>query len=227
MSIVDASEAPQAHIRWTWETPENADERAVAAEAVTALFALANGWLDIVALEVRLGLYDREIFTEASTRPRDPLHLLRRDSAPNVRVKPMYRPAESRTSILNAATAIAWIESKLIEARVGDGRHEPSLRELLVAGARVRLPDSVTTEPLRVSCYAGEIEVPVDHGWVTAPRNPPGVPDPVSVGITNLDGQLRLVLEVFWSAWADDPERQASIRDGMSRLHHRDWRIDE
>jgi hypothetical protein len=180
-----------------------------------------------VALEVRLGLYDREIFTEASMRPRDPLHLLRRDPAPNVRVEPMYRPAESRTSVLDAVTAIAWIEGKLIEAHVGDGRHEPSLRELLVAGARVHLPDSVTSEPLGASCYAGEIEVPVDHGWVAAPRNPPGVPDPVSVGITNLDGQLRLVLEVFWSAWADDPERPAPIRRGLSRLRERGWRADE
>ena len=41
MCIVDASEAPQAHIRWTWETPESADERTVAAEAVTASFLVS------------------------------------------------------------------------------------------------------------------------------------------------------------------------------------------
>jgi hypothetical protein len=180
-----------------------------------------------VAVEIRLGLYDRETFTDASTRLPAPFHLLRADSAVNVRVEPTYRSIESRTPVLDAAATTAWADRHLADSRIVDARYEPSLRELLVAGSRARLPDAGTSEALRASCYAGEIEVPIDHGWVTAPRNPPGVPDPVSVRITNLDGQLRLVLEVFWSAWADDPERPAPIRNGLSRLHNRNWRVDE
>lgn len=227
MSIVNASEFVKTHIRWTWETSENANERAIMTEAVTALFALADGWLDVVAVEIRLGIYDSETFTEASTRPPAPFHLLRADSAVNVRVEPTYRSIESRTSVLDAASTTAWIDRHLADSSVADARYAPSLRELLVAGSRTRLPDAGTSEALRVSCYAGEIEVPIDHCWVTAPRNPPGVPDPVSLRITNFDGQLRLILEVFWSAWADDPERPAPTRRGRSRLHDRNWRVDE
>lgn len=227
MNIVNASESVKTHIRQIWEAPEDADERAAASEAVAALFALAGGWLDIVALEIRLGLYDRETCTEAGMRPGEPFHLLRAESVQNVRVNPTYRAMESRTKTLDACAAVTWVNDMLSQASIGDARYEPSVRELLVAGLRARLPGSVTSDSLKVSCYAGEIEIPVDRGWVTAPATPPGVPDPVSLRITNLDGALRLVLEVFWSAWANAPEPSPAIRDGLSRLHARGWRVDE
>lgn len=227
MTTVNASEFVKTHIRWLWEAPEDADERVVATEAIMALLAIAEGWLDIVALEVRLGLYDHETFTEAETRLPEPFHLLQVEPSGDVRVKPMYRPAESRTSILNSATATTWVDSMLLSAPAPEARFTPSLRELLVAGSRVRLPNSTSSERLRVSCYAGEIEVPADRGWVVAPTNPPGVPNPVSLRVTNLDGLLRLVLEVFWSPWASDPEPVAPIRDGLLRLQARGWRADE
>src|SRR4051812_9021782 len=110
MNIVEASESPQTHIRRNWEAPENADEREVASEAVAALFALADGWLDVVSLEIRIGLYDHETFTEGSLRPNAPFHLLRRDSQFDVRIDPTYRSVESRTSILNTSAAIAWLD---------------------------------------------------------------------------------------------------------------------
>ena len=123
---------------------------------------------------------------------------------------------------------IAWLDRKLADARSLDERYEPSLRELLIAGSRVRLPDGVAAaRMLTVSCYAGEIEIPIDHGWVTAPADPPQVPDPIAIRLANLDGAVRLVLEVFWSAWAGDAAPVASIRDGLSRLTNRGWRSDD
>jgi hypothetical protein len=223
MNIVEASEAPQTHIRRNWEARENADEHEVASEAIAALFALADGWLDIVSLEIRIGLYDNDTFTEASLRPTAPFHLLRRDSQSEVRVDPTYRSVESRSSVLDTSATIAWLDGIFAEAH-RDARHEPSLRELSVAGLRARLPAAAEAETITVRCYAGEIEVPIDHGWVHAPTVPDGVPDPVSLRITNLDGELRLVLEVFWSPWADAPERPQAIRDGLARLDARGWR---
>jgi hypothetical protein len=227
MNIVNASEFVKAHFRWRWDAPEEADERASTTEAIAALFALTREWLEIAALEVRLGIYDRETLVEASMSPREPFHLLRANSAFNVRVDPLYHSIESRTSVLDAETATAWIDCRLSEARPGDARYEPSLRDLLVAGSRVRLPGVTTSAPLSVSCYAGEIQVPVDCGWVTAPSVPSGVPDPVSVRITNLYGSLRLVLEVFWSAWAGAQDPVTPIRDGLLRLRDRGWRVDD
>jgi hypothetical protein len=227
MSIVNASEFVKTHIRWIWEAPDDEDERVVAAEAVTALFALAEGWIDIIALEARLGLYDHEILTEAQLRPPEPFHLLHVQPSGEARIKPTYRPLESQASTLDAATATTWIDAKLLATPVPESRYTPSLRELLLAGSRVRLPEDVPGKLLKVSCYAGEIDVPVDSGWVTAPSTPPGVPSPISLRITNLDGLLRLVLEVFWSPWASAPVAVAPIRDGLARLKTRNWRLDE
>jgi hypothetical protein len=223
MNIVEATESPQTHIRRNWEAPENATEREVAFEAVAAFFALADGWLDVVSLEIRIGLFDHETLTEASRRPNAPFHLLRRDSQSDVRVDPTYRSIESRTSILDTSAAIAWLDGIFSEVH-GDAQHEPSLRELSVAGSRARLPAPADAETVTVRCYAGEIKIPVDHDWVHAPLVPDGVPDPVSLRITNLDGALRLVLEVFWSPWADAPERPEVIRDALARLEARGWR---
>jgi hypothetical protein len=227
MTTVNASEFVKAHARWIWEAPENVDERATAIEAVETLFALATGWIDIAALEIRLGFHDRETLTEARTRPNDPFQLLSAQPLLPVRVKPMYEPMESRVPVLDASAAIAWVDAKLTQARIPDERYEPSLRELLIAGSRVRLPDSGSTDTLTVSCYAGEVEVLVDRGWVTAPCDPPGVPNPVSIRIANLDGVLRLVLEVFWSPWADGSEPAAAVRNAISRLGARGWHSDQ
>jgi|ERR1044071_8182902 hypothetical protein len=227
MIIANASEFVKAHTRWIWEAPEHADERTVAVEAVAAVFDAAGGWLDIAALEARIGLYDHEIFTEADTRPKDAFHLLRSQSIEHVRIKPMYRPIESVTAVLNTAAAIAWVEAALSDVQISERRYEPSLRELLVAGSRARLPESDSSERLRIRCYAGEIEVPVDHGWVTAPSDPPGVPNPVALRLANLDGILRLVIDVFWSPWAEETEPVPAIRDGLIRLETRGWRADE
>jgi hypothetical protein len=227
MNIVNASEFVKSHIRWNWDAPEDADEPASATEAINSLLALTRGWLEIAALEVRLGIFDRVSLTDASMSPREPFHLLKAASSSNVRVAPLYRSIETRTSVIDTASVTAWIDDKLSEAHPGDARYEPSLRELLVAGSRVRLPDPTRSAPLRVSCYAGEITVPVDHGWVTTPLAPPGVPDPVSIRITNLYGVLRLIVEVFWSAWASDPEPVTPLREGLARLSNRGWREDQ
>jgi hypothetical protein len=82
-------------------------------------------------------------------------------------------------------------------------------------------------ETLKIGCYAGEVEVPIDDGWVAAPSDPPGIPDPVTLEITNTDGALRLILEVFWSPWAAAPDPPLAIREGLSRLQARGWHVDQ
>lgn len=224
---INASEIVKTHIRWVWDVPENIEQRVVAREVAGALFAMAGDWLDIVALEARVGLYDPNIFTEADLPFQIPWNLLRRDPSGDVQVEPRYRVVESLTSELDLATTIAWIDSQLAEARVSAETYEPSLRELRVAGARVHVPNDLDDEVVTVDCYAGEVQIPVDNGWVTVPATPSGMPSPITLRIDNFDGQLRLVLEVFWSLWASDPDPVAPIRDGLRRLEGRGWRQDE
>jgi hypothetical protein len=88
MNTVNASESVQAHVQWSWNAPEEADERASAVEAVDALLALADGWLENAALEIRLGTFDRERFTEAPMSLLDSYHLLCADVSSGVRIAP-------------------------------------------------------------------------------------------------------------------------------------------
>jgi hypothetical protein len=225
MTIANASESVKAHVWLRWEAPEDADERTNAHAAVAAVFALAGTWLELAAVEARIGLYDRTIFTEGSIMPREPYHILR--SSSNARVTPWYRSIESRIVTLDIEATTAWIASKLTEAHVDDARYEASLRELLVAGSRVRLPEGITGTTLSATCYAGEIAIPIDRGWVTAPTDPPGVPDPVAVRIANEDGVLSLTLELFWSPWEDELDRPSPLTDGLKRLAALGWTPDE
>lgn len=227
MNTANASEFVKTHIRYVWEAPESADERTVATEAVAALYSIASGWIDILALEARIGFYDQRVLTEAQARPAEPYHLLRSTAVGDTRIKPQYRPIEMQASVLDVAAAGSWVDAKLSEVRVDESCYEPSLRELLVVGLRAQLPGNDSSEQLRVSCYAGEIDVTTEGGWVAAPADPPGVPDPISLRLTNLDGALRMILEIMWSPWASDTEPVAPVREGLARLEARGWRTDE
>jgi hypothetical protein len=95
MEIANASEFGKTHIRWISEPPEQVSERAIAAKGVAAIFAVANAWLDVTAIEIRLGFYDHQRLTEADIAPREPHHLLRLESPSTAPVHSAYRPVEA------------------------------------------------------------------------------------------------------------------------------------
>lgn len=232
INIAHAYEHSIAYRVLLWDALEDADEAAIAKEAVGFLFAFTTSWLEPVALEARIGLYDREIFTEAAIKPPARFHMLLLDPAPpSVRVSPMYQPIVSRVASLNVDTAAAWIASKRAEANVADARYEVSLRGLLVPGCRVRLPDGVTGSTLSLTCYTGTIQVPIEHrdggAWISAPQEPDGIPDSVSLRITNQDGGLRLILYVSWSPWVDELDQPSPLSDSLKRLEALGWTPNE
>jgi len=218
MGNVNASESVKAHVRWTWEALDGATEREIAQQAVAAIFRVAEGWLEIVALEARLGLVDREAFIEAD-QPANPFQLLLEAGRDGVRVTPMYRTAEAQVAKLDEVAAQAWIAEMLEEAM--DERYEASVRELLVAGQRVKISDGGRV--LTLASSAGEVEIGTTDGWVSAPASPPGIPDPVALRIANEGGALRMILEVFWSIWTGEHDIAAAVQRAAASLERQGW----
>lgn len=226
---VKAEERPIVQLRLEWEAPEEADERAIAGESVSALLAFASTWLEPLAIEARVGCYDREILTEGKARPELPFHLLVAEPRPTeVRIKPVYQSVESHAPTLSIYEVQSTVERALSQSCGDDERYQTSLRELVVRASRTRLPAGWTGESLAVECYAGTIAIPLEQrnggAWLAAPPVGYGLQQPVELSVENRDGYLRLAIDIHWSPWAGEADRPNSpLAEAIARLAARGW----
>lgn len=231
---VRAEERPIERLRLEWEAPDEADERAIAAESVSALLAFAGPWLEPLAIEARVGCYDREILTEGKARPESPFHLLVVEPRPaEVQIKPMYPSVESPATALSSHEVQSSIERALSQSCGDDERHQTSLRELDIRASRTRLPagwtgENPAAESLAVECYAGTIAIPLERrdgsAWLAAPPAGYGLQQPVELSVENRDGYLRLAIDIYWSPWAGELDRPSSpLAEAVARLAARGW----
>jgi hypothetical protein len=226
---VRAEERPIERLRLEWEAPEEADERVIAGESVSSLFAFSGTWLEPLAIEARVGCYDREILTEGKTRPQSPFHLLVAEPRPaGVRIKPIYPSVESHAPSLSSNEVYSRLERALSQSCGDDERYQTSLRELVVRASRTSLPAAWTGETLAVECYAGTIGIPLERrsgsAWLAAPPAGYGLQQPVEISIENRDGYLRLAIDIYWSPWAGEFNRPNSpLAEAIARLAARGW----
>lgn len=224
-----AEERPIERLRLEWETPEEADERAIAAESVSAVLAFAGTWLEPLAIEVRVGCYDREILTEGKARPAYPFHLLVAEQRPaDVQIKPIYQSLESHALVLSRREIHSRLERALSQSCGADERYQPSLRELDIRASRTRLPAGWTAESLTVECYAGTIAIALERrngsAWLAAPPAGYGLQQPVEISVENRDGYLRFAIDIYWSPWAGEIDRPNSLlAESIARLAKRGW----
>lgn len=224
-----AEERPIERLRLEWEAPEEADERVIAGESISALLAFAGTWLEPLAIEARVGCYDREILTEGKARPENPFHLLVTEPRPaEVRIKPVYQSVESHAPVLSSREVQSRLERALSQSCGDDERYQTSLRELDVRASRTRLPAAWTGESLTVECYAGTIAIPLERrngsAWLAAPPAGYGLQQPVDLSVENRDGYLRLAIDIYWSPWAGEIDRPTSpLAEAIARLAARGW----
>lgn len=233
MTDAKTGELPTKTIILKWEPTGESDERASAGEMISALFDLIDGWLEPLAIETYAGCYDRAIFTEGSVHLPQPYHLLIREPLPDVCITPLhYRASEERRDLLVQETVSSWINELLAQSCGDPERYETSLRGLWVQASNVRAPRKSLLKDLMVLDYAtGRTEVPIerrgDTGWISGPRADL-VPQPVAIDIANLDGWLRLAIEVFWSPWlAELNDAGGMLQQGIGRLFARGWKTSE
>lgn len=227
-----AEERPIERLRLGWEAPTDADERALATEAVTALLSFAGAWLEPLAIEARVGCYDREIFTEGKRRPTNPFHLLAvRPQPAEVRIKSIYNAVWSHARALSDREVQSWVERVLSQSCGEDDRYQISLRELDVRASRTCLPAGWAGENLALECYAGTIAIPLEPRdgavWVAAPPAAYGLQQPVELSVENQDGYLRLAIDIYWSPWVGDIDRpNGPLAGAVARLAERGWEPD-
>jgi len=232
MKTATTGDYSKEYHRLEWPSPEGANQRVDADAAIDALFTLIDGWLEILALEVRVGCYDRETYTEASElRPPQPYHLLVHEPRPSgVSIDRMYRSVESPQVEVTRVVAGLWLD-KILSQSCGDtGRYETSLREIDILASRTALPSGWSgEETLALECYAGTVTIPVQRGEgggvVMAPPAGYVVRQPVVISIENDDGALYLTVEVYWSPWVGELMRSGgSLAKGVALLESRGWR---
>ena len=226
---VRSEERPIERLRLEWEAPEHADERATAGESVGALFAFAGAWLEPLAIEARVGCYNRETFSEGKPPPASPFHLLVAEPRPaEVRIQPAYASAASHAIVLSSDAVQSTLERALSQSCGDDERCQTSLRELDVRASRTRLPQGWTGESLAVECYAGTVAIPLERrngaAWLAAPPAAYGLQQPVAVSVENWDGYLRFAINIYWSPWAGELDRPDSpLAEAVARLAARGW----
>lgn len=224
-----AEERPIERLRLEWEPSTEADERALATEAVTALVSFAGAWLEPLAIEARVGCYDREIFTEGKLRPTNPFHLLAVQPQPaGVRIKPIYHSVESHARALSSREVQSWVEHALSQSCGEDERYQISLRELDIRASRTCLPTGWASESLALECYAGTIAIPLEPRdgtvWVATPPAAYGLQQPVELTVEHQDGYLRFAIDIYWSPWVGEIGRPHSpLADAVARLAARCW----
>ena len=229
-AMAHTSDHVAEHLRLEWTAPDGADERAVAAEAIAALGAFVGSWFEPLAIEVRLGCYDREIFTEGDASLPNAHHLLMREPLPaGVEIRPFYRVVESAAPFLSGDAVWTWVEGTLAQSCGEATRFETSLRDVYVHASRLTLPprwgDGVQ---LPLECYTGTITVPIDYWgdgrWIAAPPAPYGLYQPIVLSLDNVDGGLRFKIHVYWSPWVGELGRPESpLAQAVARLVARGW----
>ncbi len=223
-------EGPAESLSLEWMSPEGADERANAREAVESLFTVAESWIEVLGLEIRLGCYDRETLGETDFDPPRPYHLLVREPrAADVTIDPTYRALETRLPAIDREAVAAFVEQVLSQTCGDPTRHETGLGELVVRASRTPLPpDWADSGVLSLDCYAGTVVIPVEHRdgqrWVAAPPARYLVHQPVALSVMNTVGWFRLAIDVYWSPWVGELARPGSpLFDGVARLEARGW----
>jgi hypothetical protein len=233
MKTALTGEAPAEHLALEWMSPEGADELSNARAALDAFFSVAEGSLEILALEVRVGCYDRETHSHTSIdrEPPRPHHLLILEPRPTaVRISPIYRVLETSRSIIDRESVSAFADHILAQSCGETSRYETSLCELIVLASRTSLPQLwAATSALVLECYAGTVEIPIEYrngaGWISTPPVEYLVPQPVGVSLLNADDLLRLTIDVYWSPWIGELARSGSpLADAVARLEARGWR---
>lgn len=230
MQTARSWEGAAQHLTLEMELAEEARPSGVASEMVSAVFAFTGSWLEPLAIELRVGCYDGELFTEGAIRPPHPFHLLVREPRmAEVRVDPIYRAQETNVSSVTCDAVRSWVDRALAQS-CGDGaRFETSLRELAVRASLVPLsPGWAVGDEMLLDCHAGTVRIPLERrgaaAWVPAPPVLHGIRQPVAISIENMDGWLRFSIDVYWSPWVEELERPESpLAQAIARLAARGW----
>lgn len=231
MTTAPTGDGPAEALSLEWMVPEDADELSNAREAVEALFAVAEGWTEMLGLELRASCVDRESFIQRSdVLPPRPCHLLVREPRPcAVSLDPTYRTIETGLTAIEREAVAAFVRQVLSQSCGDSTRYETCLGGMEVLASRTLVPAGwAEGDASSLDCYAGTVAIPIEHqdgrAWTCAPPSRHKVPQPVGLSVTNAEDRFRLSIDVYWSPWVGELERAGSpLFEGIARLESRGW----
>jgi hypothetical protein len=228
----------RAHTFAEFAVPEGVDDPMVsAASAVDAVYSLAEGLFEPLAVNVELACCDI-VFGLPLIEPQPAVrfHQLRLAAPPETVTIPeiwedlLVREVER----LDRAAVLDWLGSLFTEHRCPQADTSTGWAELIVEAVRARLPEVTSGAveedrgELRVSEGAGVIRYPVERSggafWVAGPFVTSTDTAPFGVRIVNEGGGLSLDWSRNWSPWIEaDGAGRADVEAAIRRLSAAGW----
>jgi hypothetical protein len=217
---------------------EGVDDQLVsAAMAVDAVFSLADGLFEPLAVNVEVACCDSEFgLPLIEPQPAARFHQLRL-AAPSatVTIPELWEELLIReTERLDRAAVLDWLSGLFAEHRCPQPDTRTGWAELIVPAVRARLPEATSRDVesgrLLVSESAGVIRYPVersgDAAWVAGPLVTSSGTAPFELRIVNEGGGLSLDWSQNWSVWIEEdapgrPDVEAAVR----RLSAMGWQV--
>lgn len=226
------TEVPFESLRREWIAPADSSERALAHAAAEALVKFCSGWITPLAVEARIGCFDREArYAPASAKPPRPHQILRIDRWPaGVELYHFYvEPEISSVPRIERESLVTWID-RLLEQQCPDAaRMEPTLLTLLLTACQIKLPRSFAPgDSLVLGWREGTVTVPLETAdgavWAAGPRSMYPIRPPLSVELSNDDGAWRLDVNLYWTLWRGELEQPGSdLYQAVHRMEQLGW----
>lgn len=219
----------RAHVSAELVAPDGEGQLALAAIALDALGAVADGIFEPLAMNVALACCDPESgFPLSEPLPVARFHQLRLASVPEtIRIPRIWKDLHvGERERLDPAGILAWFGTLLTEQECSDPDTTIGWTDLIVESVRARLPEAISegvgsADELPVSYGVGVIGYPVerfgDALWVAGPLDRNSDTSPFEVEIVNEGGVLTLDWTLAWSPWIEEdgagrPDVEAAIR---------------
>jgi hypothetical protein len=232
MADTEVTESPFESLRREWVASADISERALAHAAAEALLELCRGWIVPLAVEARIGCFDRQAnYASEGIAPPRPHHLLHATPLPpGLALEHSYvDPEISSVRRIEREPLVTWID-RLLEQQCPDpARMEPTLLTLLLTVCQVKLPPvSVTGDSLVLGWSGNTVVVPLETAdgalWAAGPRLMYPECPPISVAFTNDNGAWLLDIKLYWTLWRGELDRPGSdLYEAVQRMEQRGW----
>jgi len=212
------------------------DELGFGAMAVEALFALAAGLFEPLAVDAALACCDDETgYPLSEPQPAAPFHQLRRDLVPaDVDVEPIWIGARvERCPTLDRDALLEWL-GRILDRQCLEPGMRPGWVQLAVGAVALPLT-GVVADPggdmLTVHLGGGVLRLPLERQAdgvvrVYAPSVSRLDIVPFELTLSNEAGALRLNLMISWSPWIEpDGAGREQIRAAVDRLTGLGWDV--
>jgi hypothetical protein len=223
-----------------FDAPDDIDDELGYAElAVEALFSLADGLFEPLAVNVALVCCNAEFGHPLDhPQPSVPFHQLRPATVPEtVGIPDLWNGlVVDRTERIDRAAVLDWFVTLLADRQCPQPDTTTGWSELIVAAVRARLPEATGRgverggHELPVSEGAGVIRYPVERVgdvlWVAGPLAGNSDTTPFRVRIVNDAGSMTLEWWQNWSPWIEeDAAGRPAVEAAVRRLSALGWDV--